>query len=60
MDTLKYDLIVLPVAGSFGGTSGLFALKEKFEFTKGAFSEMWGKLNKDKANSQGSSMDTNA
>ena len=46
-DTSKYELIVLPVVGSFGGTSGLFALKEQFEFTKEAFSEMWEKLNKD-------------
>jgi len=46
-DTSRYDLIILPVVGSFGGTSGLFAIKEQFEFTKGAFSEMWKKLNKD-------------
>ena len=46
-DTSRYDLIVLPVVGSFGGTSGLFALKEQFELTKEAFNEMWTKLSPD-------------
>jgi hypothetical protein len=43
-DKSKYDLIVLPDVGSFGGTSGLLALKEQFVLTKEAFSEIWGKL----------------
>ena len=46
-DTLKYDLIVLPDVGSFGGSSGLFALKEQFILTKEAFKESWDKLNTD-------------
>jgi spermidine synthase len=41
----KFDLISLPVIGSFGGSSGLFALQEQYDLTKEAFSEMWGKLN---------------
>ncbi len=43
----KFDLISLPVTGSFGGTSGLFALQEQYDLTKEAFNEMWGKLNYD-------------
>jgi len=46
-DTLKYDLIVLPDVGSFGGSSGLSALKEQFVFTKEAFKEAWDKLTTD-------------
>jgi spermidine synthase len=41
----KFDLISLPVIGSFGGSSGLFALQEQYDLTKEAFSEMWGRLN---------------
>jgi hypothetical protein len=41
----KFDLISLPVIGSFGGTSGLFALHEQYDLTKEAFSEMLGRLN---------------
>ncbi len=40
----KFDLITLPVIGSFGGTSGLFALQEQYILTKEAFNEMWGRL----------------
>ncbi len=43
----KFDLISLPVIGSFGGSSGLFALQEQYDLTKEAFSEMWGRLNND-------------
>ena len=43
-DTARYDLIQLPSLGSFGGDAGLFALKEEFLLTKGAFGEMWNKL----------------
>jgi len=43
----KFDLISLPVIGSFGGSSGLFALREQYDLTKEAFSEMWGRLNND-------------
>ncbi|MGB5848563.1 MAG: hypothetical protein WBH40_08750 [Ignavibacteriaceae bacterium] len=43
----KFDLISLPVIGSFGGSSGLFALQEQYNLTKEAFSEMLGRLNND-------------
>jgi len=43
----KFDLISLPVIGSFGGSSGLFALQEQYDLTKEAFSEMLGRLNND-------------
>jgi SAM-dependent methyltransferase len=39
-DTAKYDLIILPMTGAFGGTSGLFALQEQYLLTKEAFREM--------------------
>lgn len=42
---LKFDLISLPLIGSFGGSSGLFALQEQYDLTKEAFGEMWGGLN---------------
>lgn len=44
MDTAHYDLIVLPVVGTFGGSAGLYALQEQFILTKEALSEMWGRL----------------
>lgn len=44
-DTARYDLITLPVAGTFGGSAGLYALQEQYIFTKEAFLEMWFKLN---------------
>jgi spermidine synthase len=43
----KYDLIILPIIGSFGGTSGLFALQEQYILTKEAFREMWQQLNEE-------------
>jgi hypothetical protein len=43
-DTTRYDLIVLPFVGTFGGSSGLHALREQFILTKEAFTEMWLKL----------------
>jgi len=39
-----FDLIVLPSQGSFGGTSGLQAIKEEFSFTTEAFESYWNKL----------------
>ncbi len=44
-DTSRYDLICLPMTGSFGGSAGLYALQEQFILTKEAFREMWQKLN---------------
>lgn len=43
--TKKYDLIQLPLIGSFGGSIGLDALNEENLITKEAFNEMWYKLN---------------
>jgi spermidine synthase len=40
-----YDLIVLPIIGSFGGSSGLFAMHEQYILTKEAFNNMWQRLN---------------
>jgi hypothetical protein len=39
-----YDLIVLPVMDSFGGSSGLYALNEQYLFTRQAFERMWERL----------------
>jgi hypothetical protein len=44
IDTSHYDLISLPVVGSFGGSAGLYALHEQFLLTKEAFIEMWSRL----------------
>jgi hypothetical protein len=44
-DTSHYDLICLPMAGSFGGSTGLNALQEQFILTKEAIHGMWQKLN---------------
>ena len=42
-----YDLITLPIVGSFGGASGLFALQEQYLLTKEAFVELWHHLSPD-------------
>lgn len=43
-DTTHYDLISFPVVGSFGGSSGLYAMQEQFLLTKEAFIQMWHRL----------------
>ena len=43
-DTQYYDLVVLPNVGSFGGSSGLFALKEQYLLTSEAFLDVWERL----------------
>jgi len=43
----KYDLIQLPIADSFGGSAGIYALKERFYLTTEAFNSMWDLLNSD-------------
>lgn len=40
-----FDLITLPIVGTFGGSSGLHALHEQFILTKESFREMLLKLN---------------
>ncbi|MEX2234123.1 MAG: hypothetical protein WD824_18295 [Cyclobacteriaceae bacterium] len=44
-DTSRYDLIVLPVVGAFGGVAGLYALHEQFILTQESFRDMWFRLN---------------
>ncbi len=43
-DTSQYDLIILPVIESFGGSSGINALNEQYLFTTEAFGEIWNRL----------------
>lgn len=40
----EYDLITLPMIGSFGGSVGLFALQEQYGLTVEAFRQMWRRL----------------
>jgi MFS family permease len=42
-----YDLIQLPVLGTFGGSSGLDALEEHYSLTLEAFETMWQRLEPD-------------
>jgi hypothetical protein len=46
-DTLQYDLIYFPEAGTFGGTSGMAAAEENYLFTTDAFIDAWHRLNDD-------------
>lgn len=57
MDTARYDLIVLPMVGTFGGSAGLYALHEQFSLTTEAFHAMWDKLRPGGAISVSSWMD---
>ncbi|MGZ8558875.1 MAG: hypothetical protein ACXWWC_11095, partial [Chitinophagaceae bacterium] len=43
----KYDLIQLPVIGSFGGGAGLYSMREEYTLTKEAFLQMWNLLEDD-------------
>lgn len=43
-DTQTYGLILLPMAGAFGGTAGLNALQEQYLMTGEAFQDMWNRL----------------
>jgi spermidine synthase len=43
----KYDLIILPAIGAFGGTSGLFSLNEQYHLTREALDDMLSQLNSD-------------
>ena len=38
---VRKDLVVLPVIGAFGGTSGVNALQEQYHLTLEAFREIW-------------------
>lgn len=41
----KFDLIIVPAIDAFGGTSGLYSLREQFDLTIEAIAEMLSKLN---------------
>lgn len=41
---VEYELIVLPTVGSFGGTSGLNALRENYDITTESLNIYWQKL----------------
>ena len=45
-DTSRYDLIELPIIGSFFGNSGLNAVEPRYELTLEALQEMWNKLSR--------------
>ncbi len=47
VDRERYDLIVLPTVGTFGGGAGVMALHEQHLLTKEAFAEFWRKLTPD-------------
>ncbi|MEN8192544.1 MAG: hypothetical protein ABFS12_06980 [Bacteroidota bacterium] len=46
-NTVNYDLITFATIGSFGGSSGLYALQEEYDITKEAFFDAWNILNDD-------------
>jgi hypothetical protein len=43
-DTAHYGLIVLPTVSAFGGSAGVYALREQFAMTREAFAGMWERL----------------
>lgn len=45
----KFDLIILPTIDAFGGTSGLYSLREQFHLTIEAIDDMLSQLNSDGA-----------
>lgn len=46
-DTGRFDMILLPRLGAFGGTSGIDAMQEQYILTREAFQGMWQKLTPD-------------
>lgn len=44
LDREHYDLITLPMVGTFGGSAGLFAMQEQYLLTREAFGEIWSHL----------------
>jgi hypothetical protein len=46
-DGERHDLIVLPVLGAFGGSTGTQALQERYELTLQAFDAIWQRLSDD-------------
>jgi len=45
--TRLFDLIELPMIGSFGGTAGLYAMREEYILTKESFHQQWKLLKPD-------------
>ena len=43
----RYDLIELPMVGAFGGTVGLYAMREEYILTKESFIQLWNRLQED-------------
>jgi hypothetical protein len=43
-DTSKYDLVTIPIVGSFEGSSGLYAMQEQYILTKESVAEMRERL----------------
>lgn len=43
-DTNTYNLILLPMVSTFGGTAGLNALQEQYLMTREAFQDIWARL----------------
>jgi hypothetical protein len=56
-DTTTFDVIVLPMLGSFGGVSGLTAVHEQYLFTIESFENLWNHLRPDGVLSLSSWMD---
>ncbi|MEJ2201074.1 MAG: hypothetical protein P8X63_08685, partial [Desulfuromonadaceae bacterium] len=46
-DRHRYDLVLLPTLGAFGGTAGVFALHEQYSLTREAFTSIWRHLTPD-------------
>jgi len=46
-DKNLYDLITVPTVGSFGGSSGLFALREQYLLTIESFIDIWNHLDEE-------------
>ncbi|MHB8808502.1 MAG: polyamine aminopropyltransferase [Desulfobulbaceae bacterium] len=47
LDREQYDLITLPMVGTFGGAAGLFAMQEQYLLTREAFGDIWSHLSTD-------------
>ena len=45
----KYDLITLPLVGSFGGTMGMYAMREEYTLTRESFLKLYALLDEDGA-----------
>lgn len=46
-DTSTFDMIMIPLIGSFGGTNGMYATMEQFLLTIEGFRQMYSRLSKD-------------